>query len=54
MAVTPNLSGIARVAYGVVGVGLITWGILSAQTAWVRALVPVLGAIALVEGLIGF
>ncbi len=54
MGAQPNLGGGARVLYALVGIILIGWGLFGTETAWVRGLAPILGAIVLVEGLIGF
>jgi len=54
MALQPNLGGIARVCYVLVGAGLAAWGLFGAETQWVRVVLPIVGAITLLEGVIGF
>lgn len=54
MPAEPNLSAAARVLYVALGLSLMAWGFWGTDTAWVRLLLPLIGAVLLVEGLIGF
>ncbi len=54
MAAQPNLNGLARGAYTAVGAALIAWGFFGTDAEWMRYLLPVLGGILLVEGIIGY
>ena len=50
----PNLEGMPRFLYVVVGLALMGWGLFGAQTGWMRIAFPWLGAFVLVEGLVGY
>lgn len=54
LATQPNLTGIPRAAYVVVGIVLMAWGFFGVEAGWWRALLPVVGAFVLTEGLIGY
>jgi hypothetical protein len=54
MAVEPNLAGGLRLLYVAVGIGLMAWGFFGAESDWLRIGIPILGAIVLFEGVIGF
>jgi len=54
MAAGVNMGGGQRMFYAVAGVGLMAWGFFGLEGGWTRIAVPILGAIALLEGLIGF
>jgi hypothetical protein len=54
MTFKPNLGGTERVLYGLAGVAMMAVGFLTVLGPWLRIALPVLGAIALIEGLIGF
>ena len=54
MPAQPNLGGIARVVYAGAGAALIAWGLLGTDTAWMHYLLPILGGILLIEGIIGY
>lgn len=54
MAAQPNLPRLARVGYVAAGLALVGWGIWGVESAWARYLLALLGAVALVEGLIGY
>ncbi len=54
MPAQPNLTGLIRLLYIVVGLLLIAWGFFWTQRGWWHYLAPVLGGIVLIEGLIGY
>lgn len=54
MSLQPNMGGIHRALYVVIGVGVMAWGFFVTETPWAKIVLPVLGAGALIEGLIGF
>ena len=54
MTLQPNLGAAARVAYGLAGAGMMAWGLFGVETLLLRVVLPVIGAITLIEGLIGF
>ncbi len=54
MAALPNLSGFPRFAYVFLGLAALVWGFFGASSPTGRLVWPILGAVVLVEGLIGF
>ena len=54
MALQPNLHGPLRFLYVVLGLGMMTWGFFFADAGFARYFWPILGAVVLTEGLIGF
>ena len=54
MAAQPNLQGVLRVVYVLVGIALMAWGFFGAEGGWLRIVTPIVGAVALTEGLIGY
>jgi len=54
MAVHTNLAGLARAAYTAAGVVLILFGFFGVDSAWAHYLLPSLGGLLLIEGLIGY
>ncbi len=54
MALQPNLHGIPRFGYVVVGLALIIWGFFFANPGFGHLFWPIAGAVVLIEGLIGF
>ncbi len=53
MAATPNIGGIGRALYVVLGAGVALYGLFSAEAAWLRLASLVLGGLLVLEGLIG-
>ena len=49
-----NLSGGLRLLYIVVGLGLMAWGFYGADNGWMRSVLPILGAVVLLEGVVAF
>ena len=54
MAAQPNLSGLARGAYATAGAALILFGFFGVDGEWAHYLLPSLGSVFLIEGLIGY
>ena len=54
MALQPNLHGIPRFGYVVAGVLMLGWGFFFADPGFGHYFWPILGAVVLIEGLIGF
>ena len=54
MSLQPNIGGIHRTLYVLIGVGTMAWGFSMTDAAWAKIALPILGAGALIEGLIGF
>lgn len=54
MAAQTNLPNVARIVYAAFGVGLIAWGFLGLDPGWGMYALTILGAIILVEGIIGY
>ena len=54
MSVIPNLGGMWRAGYVIVGAVLAAWGLFGANAAWAIILSLALGGALIVEGLIGF
>ena len=54
MRLQPNMGALHRVFYVVIGVGLMAWGFFVTDKDWAQIALPVLGAGALVEGLVAF
>ncbi|MBI3404003.1 MAG: DUF2892 domain-containing protein [Acidobacteria bacterium] len=50
----PNMGGLHRVIYAVCGVGMMAWGFFVSEAAWAKIALPILGAGALLEGLIAY
>ncbi len=53
MAATPNVGGIGRALYVVLGAGVALYGLFGAEAAWLRLASLVLGGLLVLEGLIG-
>ena len=54
MSLQPNIGGLHRIVYVLVGVSMMAWGFFVTDAAWAKVALPVLGAGALIEGLIAF
>ena len=54
MSLQPNMGLLHRLFYVVSGVGLMAWGFFVAEAAWAKVALPVVGALALIEGLVAF
>lgn len=54
MAAEPNLQGLARGAYTAAGALLVGYGFFGVEAEWARYLLPSLGGVLLIEGLIGY
>ncbi len=54
MKIVPNIGTPMRIGYVVAGAALITAPFVAGMDGWVRVAVPILGALALVEGLAGW
>lgn len=54
MAVQPNLQGMLRFGYVVVGLAMMIWGFFFSGPGFGHFFWPIFGAVVLVEGLIGF
>lgn len=54
MSLQPNIGGIHRALYVLVGAGMMAWGFSVADAPWAKVVLPILGAGALIEGLIAF
>lgn len=54
MTAQTNLSGVSRFAYVVAGLVMLAWGFFYADPGFWRFAWPILGAIVLIAGLIGF
>ena len=54
MKIEPNISKPMRIGYVVVGAVLIAIPFVAAWEGWIRVVFPVLGAISVVEGLVGW
>lgn len=54
LAANPNLRGIGRGVYTLIGALLILYGFFGVDAPWARYVLPSLGGWLLVEGLIGF
>lgn len=54
LAAQPNLHGLGRGVYALVGAALILFGFFGVEWDWARYALPVLGGLLLIEGLIGF
>ena len=54
MAFQQNLGRVARAGYVLMGAGLLLWGFFGTGEHWAKVVLPILGALVLVEGLIGF
>jgi len=54
MAAQPNLSVAARLGYAAGGSALIAWGFWGTDGGLARYILPSLGGIVLVEGIIGY
>ena len=54
MAVVPNLGGVTRAVYVLLGVALAAWGLFGAEADWARITWAVIGGALIVEGVIGF
>ncbi len=50
----PNLAGLARLSYVLAGMALVAWAIFYADPGMGRLLACIVGAVALIEGLIGY
>ncbi len=54
MKIVPNIGTPMRIGYVVAGAALITAPFVAGMEGWIRVAVPILGALALVEGLAGW
>jgi len=54
VAAQPNLPILARIGYSVAGLLLVYLGFTSVESAALRYLLPLLGGVVLVEGIIGY
>lgn len=54
MKLTPNISNPMRIGYVAVGAALIAIPFAAAWEGWIRMVFPVLGAVSVVEGLVGW
>ncbi len=54
MSLQPNMGVLHRLFYVSIGVGLMWWGFFVTDKGWAKLLLPILGAGALIEGLIAF
>lgn len=54
MAAEPNVSGMARLLYGVAGVAVASWGLWGADQGWTQWSWLALGGALLVLGVIGY
>lgn len=54
MSAEPNVTGMARLLYIVIGAALASWGLWGADPGWTQWTWLVLGGVALVLGLIGY
>jgi hypothetical protein len=54
MAAQPNVAGLARLLYVVVGAALAGWGLWGADQGWTQWAWLLLGGVALVLGIIGY
>lgn len=54
MSLQPNMGAFHRMLYVVCGVGLMAWGFFVTDKDWAKIVLPTLGALALIEGLIAF
>lgn len=54
MAAQPNLPHFARFAYVIAGAALVWWGFFRTDSDWLHYLLPILGGILLIEGIIGY
>jgi len=54
MAATPNVGGMGRALYVVLGAGVALYGVFGAEAAWLRLSSLVLGGLLVLEGLIGY
>ena len=54
MALQPNLHGMLRFVYVIVGVAMMIWGFFASDQGFWHFFWPIFGAVVLIEGLIGF
>jgi hypothetical protein len=54
MAAEPNVAGVARLLYLVVGAAVVSWGLWGADQGWTQWAWLALGGALLVLGLIGY
>ena len=54
MAAQPNLKGVPRFGYAVVGLAMMAWGFFFADPSFGRYAWPIVGAGVLIAGIIGF
>ncbi|MCL4523531.1 MAG: DUF2892 domain-containing protein [Acidobacteria bacterium] len=54
MALQPNLNGIPRFGYVVAGLVMMGWGFLFADPGFWHYAWPIVGAVVLIAGIIGF
>jgi hypothetical protein len=54
MSVQPNIGNAHRLFYVLIGVATMLTGFLYIEEGWLKVLLPVLGAGALIEGLVGW
>ncbi len=54
MSLQPNMGLLHRMFYVACGVGLMAWGFFVTDKDWAKIALPVLGAVALIEGLVAF
>lgn len=52
--IVPNIGTPMRISYVVAGAALIALPFVAGLEGWVRVVVPIVGAFALVEGLVGW
>lgn len=54
MSLQPNMGVLHRVFYVAIGVGLMVWGFFITEAGWAKVALPILGAGALIEGLVAY
>ena len=54
MSLQPNMGALHRLFYVAAGLGMMAWGFFLTNKDWAKIALPVLGAGALLEGLIAF
>jgi hypothetical protein len=54
MPATPNVGGIGRALYIILGASVALYGLFGAEAAWLRFSAMVLGGALILEGLIGY
>ncbi len=54
MNIVPNIGGPRRIGYVVIGAVLIATPFVAAMEGWIRLVLPTLGAVAFLEGAVGW